>query len=298
MSDIPDHSRHLNRKNLTFRQAEGIHPLPMMLTYGELDARLRRQIWDALYISLQNEVTEDEYSFYGDSRRLALTLTQSVFEIPIDEGLRLADHTDRFYKLLKDAILDGHYADCLEIVQVILRSGISVRVMSDLIAILNGPTSPYQAVDMKPWTIVPRGNESEREAFNQDWPIIASSPFDGSKTHLRYAAEELNAGRYPAAMREAIHAVESAGKVITGQPSADLAAALKVLGKDKGLHSALRDGFIKLYGYTSDEKGVRHALIDATNVNVGRGEALFFFSSCTAFVAYLARTFAEIDEVK
>ena len=64
-------------------------------------------------------------------------------------------------------------------------------------------------------------------------------------------------------------------------------------GKRQSLHSALRDGFIKLYGYVSDEKGARHALIDADNGNVGQDEALFMFSACTAFVAYLARKFPE-----
>jgi hypothetical protein len=205
---------------------------------------------------------------------------------------------EKLKKVIKDVILAGHYADCLEVVQVSLRSSRSARFKRALSDIFNHPTSPYQAVDLSPLTIVPRGDENERAAFAQDWPEIASSPFDGSKTHLREAAEALNAGNYPAAMREAIHAVESAAKVITGQSNADLAAALKLLGKDKGLHSALRDGFIKLYGYTSDEKGVRHALIDAANANVGREDALFFFSSCTAFVAYLARKFPEVEAVK
>jgi hypothetical protein len=59
------------------------------------------------------------------------------------------------------------------------------------------------------------------------------------------------------------------------------------------LHPALKSGFSSLYGYTNSEKGIRHALTEGDNANVGQDEALFMFSACTAFVAYLARKYPE-----
>ena len=165
--------------------------------------------------------------------------------------------------------------------------------MGGLINHFNGPTSPYMVVNFPPPTIIPRGNKGEHEAFECNWALIKASTFEGAKTHLRKSAEALNAGDAAGAIREAIHAVEGTAQIITGEKKATLGDALKVLERGKGLHSALRDGFIKLYGYASGEKGVRHALTEGNNANVGQDEALFMFSACTAFVAYLARKFPE-----
>ena len=52
-------------------------------------------------------------------------------------------------------------------------------------------------------------------------------------------------------------------------------------------HPALKDAFNKLYGYTSDEKGIRHALLDKEAANVGLDEAMFMFGACASFAAYL-----------
>lgn len=56
-----------------------------------------------------------------------------------------------------------------------------------------------------------------------------------------------------------------------------------------GLHLALKRAFSKLYGYTSDEQGIRHALIDNPQANVGQDEAVFMFGACASFSSYLAR---------
>lgn len=46
--------------------------------------------------------------------------------------------------------------------------------------------------------------------------------------------------------------------------------------------------FDKLYAYTSDEKGIRHALVLGDNEKIGIDEAIFFLSACTAFVGFLS----------
>ena len=58
-----------------------------------------------------------------------------------------------------------------------------------------------------------------------------------------------------------------------------------MLEKGGELHSALKDGFSKLYGYTNDEHGIRHAMLDAPELT--QGDAKYFLLSCTSFVNYL-----------
>ena len=44
--------------------------------------------------------------------------------------------------------------------------------------------------------------------------------------------------------------------------------------------------FVQLYGYTSDEDGIRHAILNDDAV-VGLDEAKFFLVACSAFVNFL-----------
>ena len=52
------------------------------------------------------------------------------------------------------------------------------------------------------------------------------------------------------------------------------------------IHGALKAAFVKLYGYTSDADGIRHAILDEPNVDFD--EAKYMVVVCSAFVNYLA----------
>jgi hypothetical protein len=89
---------------------------------------------------------------------------------------------------------------------------------------------------------------------------------------------------YPNSVKESISAVEAITKRITGENT--LGAGLKKL-QTAGLniHPALKDGWLKIYGWTSDENGVRHGAIDAATID--QTVAKYMLVSCSAFVSYL-----------
>jgi hypothetical protein len=66
-----------------------------------------------------------------------------------------------------------------------------------------------------------------------------------------------------------------------------LGPALSRLEKSVRIHSALRNGFSALYGFTNDEKGIRHTLLDEPVAHVDETDALYMLGSCAAFVSYL-----------
>ena len=61
--------------------------------------------------------------------------------------------------------------------------------------------------------------------------------------------------------------------------------ALKLIEDTVGLHPALKKGFSSIYGYTSDEGGIRHAMIDDNPCEFD--DAKYMLVSCSAFVNYL-----------
>jgi hypothetical protein len=52
------------------------------------------------------------------------------------------------------------------------------------------------------------------------------------------------------------------------------------------VHKALKQGFNNLYGYTSDEKGIRHHGSEEDG-SVSTEDARYFLVACSAFINYL-----------
>jgi len=74
-------------------------------------------------------------------------------------------------------------------------------------------------------------------------------------------------------------------KLIAGDDRATLGTALKKLEDKVALHPALKKAFDHLYGYTSDEGGIRHALLDESDLKFE--DAQFMLVTCSAFINYL-----------
>ena len=103
--------------------------------------------------------------------------------------------------------------------------------------------------------------------------------------HFQKAIELLYKSKdYENSIKESITAVEAMCQIITGNNKAILSDGLKKLKKE--IHPALKIAFEKLYAYTSDANGIRHAN------GIGEGnssfsEARYMLISCSAFVNYL-----------
>jgi hypothetical protein len=66
-----------------------------------------------------------------------------------------------------------------------------------------------------------------------------------------------------------------------------LNSALDRLESKAKIHNRLKHGFTNLYGYTNDENGIRHPLLDDGPANVDETDAIFMIGACAAFVSYL-----------
>lgn len=117
---------------------------------------------------------------------------------------------------------------------------------------------------------------------------LSNNDYPGVRRHLQRALELLSQRESPDyrnSIKEAISAVESACREITGNTKATLGDALKLMERTNKLHPALKDAFSKLYGYTSDEAGIRHAMLEEPNLDAT--DAKFFLLICTSFINYI-----------
>jgi hypothetical protein len=141
-------------------------------------------------------------------------------------------------------------------------------------------------------TIVPITTETDLATINKAYSDLSSTEFGGAKAHLSKAAKSLSEGSSADSIRESIHAVESIARVITGKSS--LSDALKTINDSHETHPALSKAFMALYGFTSDEKGIRHPLLDDTAARVDETDAILMLGACSAFVSYLTSRTREV----
>lgn len=275
------------RKQVTFRQAGGLEAIPGPLRFLDLDRHLRHELWDVIFSFLSGHRRQQVYgvTLEGEGRVWVGQVYRYVWHKPLDEAV------DRAIKSslaeMKQLILNGKVTDILELIQVTLRMrGISEFYKENLGKVITSDRASYSVIDE---TIIPLASPEERDDVVTNLTEVASSPLTGAYAHLKKAGTELTAGHNRDAIREAIHAVESAAKCVSGKQNATLSDALAQIQKTHPIHSTMKAAFEKLYAYSNAENGIRHSLLNSENEKAGREEALFMFSACTAFVAYLIR---------
>ena len=280
---------------LTFSQREGKAPLPEPMRLEYISRDFRNLVWLAVDNAIKREMFFDRdieqiidaYEKHDSMYHVVSDYTFKVLHWPHDS----IDHRPiKHQELLRKTIIGKRYDFALTLVEFILRHNLCPKqLQKDLKNAFKEVPLAYavQIINGLP-TIVPRFSEESGAATQQAIEAIEQIGPAGAKTHLHDAAEAINEKRYADAVRESIHAVESVARTIDPNAGKTLGPALTSLEKAGVLnHPSLRDGFKKLYGYTSDKQGIRHALLEEGAADVDLDDAVFMFGACASFAAYL-----------
>jgi hypothetical protein len=207
-------------------------------------------------------------------------------------------HTYRYHRM--DDEFNGKFKDVVAETKAVFTEGNYVAVFGWLQWVFRRQACPhqfpqeidaalrighaaYRLVDRT--TIVPVGSDAELATLKRAFADVGTTEFQGARAHLQNAATELTAGHNADSIRESIHAVESVVSVL--EPKGDFAKALARLDAKVKIHGALKAGFGNLYGFTSNEQGIRHPLLEVPAAQVDETDALFMIGACAAFVSYL-----------
>lgn len=140
--------------------------------------------------------------------------------------------------------------------------------------------------------LVPITDENETHEIEQACQIS----FEGARTQLQKALCFLSDREHPDyknCVKESISAVESVCKVISGNEKAALKDALNgLIANGMNIHGSLKSAILALYGYASDEGGIRHAERE-TESTVTFEEAKFMMVTCSAIVNYLVAEYGK-----
>ena len=202
---------------------------------------------------------------------------------PIDEID--AYESDR-RNVLKEYLLSCPWNKVYDFVEVAYRCFESLGYQESFVKYVNSAlqreASGYRLLDGMAVEVT---SEIELQAISN---AMEETPEKGPQEHIRRAAELLfdrENPDYRNSIKESISAVEGMVRGIVSDQSATLGSALKKIEEKHAIHPALKDAFIKIYGYTSDVQGVRHGMLDESKV--GFSEAKYMLLACSAFINYL-----------
>jgi len=267
-----------------FSERIGAVEIPKMIQLEGMNDALRNTIWNFL-ISLFEE---------GDSSwwRAARHIAQFFRKAPVDE----IPPTD-FYcrEEIKSYFYSLHWYEVYDLVEFISENHRHIyqytnwnkaKIQTVFNKIFETELAGYRFVSEQ---LVPISNAAETASIESAIDIASRTGLSGAQTHITTALQLL-AKRpnpdYRNSIKESISAVESVAKQLGSSEAHGLSGALDELAKKAPIHGALKAAFTKLYGYTSDESGIRHAMLEESNV--GYDEAKYMAIACSAFVNYLA----------
>lgn len=275
-------------RHLTFSQVHGYSELPRPLALKEVSKEARIKLWDLLAGFVWAYTPNNDY-FIVDRWLPILTSLHSEFHLkPLDD---FEPHTRELFLLYKGDVLYGlPFNELFDLVQMIMRQSLCPRkFVLGVDNIFKQYQLAYIVDTRRPPTIYPAVTEQEGNTILEAIGELRQAGLDGTETHIRKAGELINQGDWPGSVRESIHAVESIARQLDSRASSTLGPALRSLERSGQLHPALKSAFSSLYGYTSDEEGIRHPLITSAESPVGQDEAVFMLGACASFASYLCR---------
>jgi hypothetical protein len=195
------------------------------------------------------------------------------------------------YYVLRKHFMGNPWNEVFDLLEFIVKSvprDWQGKLLDFLNQILMEENSAYRFVNLE---IAEITDENEIEAVESATSLSPKSV----GAHLKRSLELLTDRKTPDyrnSMKESISAVEAVCQAIAGKPGATLGDCLKVVKTHRQLHPALEQSLLKLYGFTSDSGGIRHAMTDETP-SPTYADAKFMLVSCSALTNYLRTLMTE-----
>ena len=271
---------------MKFSERYGHVEVRKSLQVDSMDGDLRSSLWNIFYTyywaEAENTPSHDLREMY---KELIIKFFESIwadfFKAPLDE---INNRQDLVLSRVRGHFFDAvwyHVYDFIEFTLQCRNVNGADPFIDDINQALEREMSGYRCLN---GCVTKITDDGEMDAIGT--AIQASE--DPIATHLESALKLLSDRANPDfrnSIKESISAVESLVKRATGSEKGTLGALLKAFQGKTNLHPALKEAFLKLYGYASDEDGIRHGMIDSDKTDFH--DAKFMLVACSAFINYV-----------
>lgn len=279
---------------MKFSERYGFKPVKTVVQTDSIDEELRNALWNALKMYYWDTIQISD-GIYGrcylsgsgnkDMQMVCSRLWLHFFKRPLDT---LSDDWDEVYKVLRKFFFECRWYEVYDFIEFVAQDHPNKSKNESFIGTCNvfleREVSAYRFVGGQIVRIVA---EEEIEAVEEALQVKIPPVREHLNRALQMLADRKNPD-YRNSIKESISAVEALVKTVTKSDKGTLADLLLVLERQSVVHPALKAAFSKLYGYTSDAGGIRHAMLDEDRVTFD--QAKFMLVACSAFTNYVAGT--------
>ena len=269
---------------MRFSERYGHTPVKSIIQIDSVDDALKNSLWSILKVHIWDHVHSSQYGHIFNLNPEIKTFCERIwfnyYKLPLDT---LADDWKRIYNFLRKDYFSCEWYELYNFLEF-CADNYPYNDKESFIETCNfsleRETSGYRFVDDQIAPITSSEEISEIET-------ALGIKNEHVRTHLRRALELLSDRKQPDyrnSIKESISSVESLVQKVLGRKGT-LGNLVKKLQTEIDLHPALGKAFDSLYGYTSDENGIRHAIMDSTTVDFE--DAKFFLVVCSAFVNFV-----------
>lgn len=310
-------TRWFRKKPPVFSEEMGITPLPVM-QLEEITPAVRRDIIDCLqqpppnregvpYLPHREGVPylhlvalETQY-YYSDDREQQLVYSWRDIIARTLQTHRTQCNTEQAVSAFLNKIHNGTYYDVLDIVSRIVNEfdepqpGHFIRYdgtfyLKDMVDIFDSNGAAYRLnIESYPYRFLPVTSDLQADLLKSSHTALRLNQMSGSLVHLNKANEFFINEHYADSVKESIHAIESVAQSL--YKTSSFSKSLEKMSQEGHLnHPALQKALKTLYGWASNEEGVRHSLITQSEDSITREDALLLIGICAPLAAYLANS--------
>ena len=271
-----------------FSHKYGYKPVKSIIQVESMDFDLRVSLWNAVHIFYLNELSPQRSLKQPENSGMFVFCTllwRDYFKEPVD---RIPESCRETIVYLREYFFDCRWNEVYDFLQFLAKyypnEDKNGKFKEFCNSMFQRELSGYRFIG---YSIAPI--TSGQEIAEIEEALTSKDSLVPIAIHLQTAIDYLSDRKSPDyrnSIKEAISAVEAICRLIAGS-DATLGKALGEITRQGKIemHESLRQAFDKLYGYTCDEKGIRHSLMELPNLDCE--DAKFMLVSCSAFVNYL-----------
>lgn len=284
---------------MKFSERVGARPRPLQL--GSMDKSLRNKIWNYIHIYFLSEIKDaGPKASENKLEHVIPIIFDQVYSLPMDN---VSDDIKEAIRQLRDEYFASEWYLVYDLIEW-LTSIISIDIddkektyfpftvsieefIEEIETVLEEENAGYRFMDT---TLVPITSERELKSIEEAIDTAIDADLDNIANHIETAVLKLSDRKNPDyrnSIKESISAVEGTVRILSESKKTGISVPLKELMGKLKIPPALQQGYSNLYGYTSGNSGIRHAMMGEEAI--GHEEALYMLVSCSAFVHYLLR---------
>lgn len=268
---------------MRFSERYGYKPVRETIQKENIDDDLKNRIWSCIYDNYLDHYSAGISGFENGIRSLWKTFLKKPIHnfSSRSTGINLKKINSFYDKCIWYEVYDL----IEEIIKLYDEKFIKIKELFilEINDILTQEQSAYRIINNQVAEIT-----SDKEIESIEEALENTNLYSGVQQHLKQALTLMSDRKNPDyrnSIKESISAVESICKIVTNDDKASLGQALKIIETKYGLHEALKKSLSQLYGYTSDADGIRHAMLEESNLTYI--DAKFMLVACTNFINYL-----------